>query len=411
MHYFWISLSAAALTFVVTTLCLSVRTRRKISYMLDALEDNETNFRFREDVFWNRKLNMTLNRIKTLYSRERELLHEQERYYGTMLDIVSTGILVSETSGNTVTYTNSAALRLLGLSSLSSLRQLKNIDSGLYGAFVSASEGKEAEVTFINDMSSRTMYLKPAIAVIGGHEMTIISFNDISRSMNDMEAESWTKLVRVLTHEIMNTVTPIYALSDALVRYADKYGHSGKIAGAGIPDLKASLETISSSAKGLIRFADTYRSLMHIPEPSRQVVWLRDIVNRVMKLTEHQISEAGAECVYSERSDDIMLYADEGQISQIMVNLIRNALQAGASKIDISAVITADETVVVDVANDGEPVPEEKREEIFIPFYTTKSSGSGIGLSLSRQMMRKHNGTLLLLSGTGSRTVFRMIFR
>ena len=224
MHYFWISLSAAALTFVVTTLCLSVRTRRKISYMLDALEDNETNFRFREDVFWNRKLNMTLNRIKTLYSRERELLHEQERYYGTMLDIVSTGILVSETSGNTVTYTNSAALRLLGLSSLSSLRQLKNIDSGLYGAFVSASEGKEAEVTFINDMSSRTMYLKPAIAVIGGHEMTIISFNDISRSMNDMEAESWTKLVRVLTHEIMNTVTPIYALSDALVRYADKYG-------------------------------------------------------------------------------------------------------------------------------------------------------------------------------------------
>ena len=217
------------------------------------------------------------------------------------------------------------------------------------------------------------------------------------------EQDSWTKLIRVLTHEIMNTVSPIASLSDAMAKSVDEHGHSEL-------DIKAGLETISDSSKNLIGFVQTYRQLSGVAKPIRKALDLQELMDSVISLNREFATASGATCTYRPEDPDLMIYADEGQIAQILINLIKNALQAGARNIDISARLGKNDEVIVRVANDGEPIPVSAQEQIFIPFYTTKKEGSGIGLSLSRQIMRNHNGSIELVKSTAQQTVFELRF-
>lgn len=272
---------------VVTALHVHEKDRKKLEYMLDAFEDDEFNFRFKE----NSKFNKTLNRVKWIVDRRRQ----------------------------------------------------------------------------------------------------------------QYEQESWTKLIRVLTHEIMNTVSPIASLSEAMSISMDNP--------ASEMDLKAGLETISSSSKDLIRFVQSYRELAGVAKPILKALMLNPLVGKVIELTREQCADAAAQCTYLPKTDDILIYADESQISRILINLIKNAIQAGARHIEITAEIDADEQTLIHVSNDGEPISPESQEQIFIPFFTTKQEGSGIGLSLSRQIMRAHNGTLDLTKSDEESTVFTLTFR
>ena len=218
------------------------------------------------------------------------------------------------------------------------------------------------------------------------------------------EQDSWTKLIRVLTHEIMNTVSPIASLSDALAKSMDENGHSEL-------DVKSGLDTISDSSKNLIKFVETYRQLSGVARPLRKAVDLQELMDQVISLNSEYAASCGATCVYRPEEPDLMIYADEGQISQILINLIKNALQAGAKHIDISARMGKEDDVIIQVANDGAPIPVSAQEQIFVPFYTTKKEGSGIGLSLARQIMRQHNGSIDLIQSDVNQTVFQLIFR
>ncbi|MCR5433906.1 MAG: HAMP domain-containing histidine kinase [Bacteroidaceae bacterium] len=218
------------------------------------------------------------------------------------------------------------------------------------------------------------------------------------------EQDSWTKLIRVLTHEIMNTVAPIASLSDALAKSLDENGHSEL-------DVKSGLETISDSSKNLIDFVQTYRQLSGVARPVRRAINLKELMEHVIALNSEYTSSHGAICTYETKESDLMIYADEGQISQILINLVKNALQAGAKHIRISARMGKDDEYIIEVANDGEPIPVNSQEQIFIPFFTTKQEGSGIGLSISRQIMRNHNGSIELLRSNASETVFELRFR
>ena len=218
------------------------------------------------------------------------------------------------------------------------------------------------------------------------------------------EQDSWTKLIRVLTHEIMNTVSPIASLSDAMAKSVDENGQSEL-------DIKAGLETISDSSKNLIEFVQTYRQLSGVAKPVRKALDLQELMDNVISLNSELAASYGAACTYRPEEPDLMIYADEGQISQILINLIKNALQAGAGHVDITARMGKDDDVIVRVANDGEPIPVSAQEQIFIPFFTTKKDGSGIGLSLSRQIMRNHNGIIELVGSDAKRTVFELRFR
>lgn len=167
----------------------------------------------------------------------------------------------------------------------------------------------------------------------------------------------------------------------------------------------------SNSGRSLIKFVETYRQLSGVARPLRKAVDLQELMDQVISLNSEYASSCGATCFYRPEELDLMIYADEGQISRILINLIKNALQAGAKHIDISARMGRDDEVIIQVANDGEPIPVSAQEQIFVLFYTTKKEGSGIGLSLARQIMGQHNGTIDLVRSDVNQTVFQLIFR
>lgn len=282
-------MAAIFLTAVVTAIYVRRKDRKKLQYMLDAFEDGEYNFRFKEDS----KFNITLNRIKWIVDRRRQ----------------------------------------------------------------------------------------------------------------QNEQESWTKLIRVLTHEIMNTVSPIASLSDALSHYVDVPQESRDV------DVKAGLETIASSSKDLIRFVESYRELAGVARPVKKALMVDELVSKVIELTSRQCLDAGVSCSYIAETEDVLIYADESQISRILINLIKNAIQAEARHISITSGIDSEEQTIISVSNDGIPISPASREQIFIPFFTTKRDGSGIGLSLSRQIMLAHNGRLDLVRSDSRCTRFTLLFR
>lgn len=282
-------MAAIFLTAVVTAIYVRRKDRKKLQYMLDAFEDGEYNFRFKEDS----KFNITLNRIKWIVDRRRQ----------------------------------------------------------------------------------------------------------------QNEQESWTKLIRVLTHEIMNTVSPIASLSDALSHYVDVPQESRDV------DVKAGLETIASSSKDLIRFVESYRELAGVARPVKKALMVDELVSKVIELTSQQCMDAGVSCSYIAETEDVLIYADESQISRILINLIKNAIQAEARHISITSGIDSEEQTMISVSNDGIPISPASREQIFIPFFTTKRDGSGIGLSLSRQIMLAHNGRLDLVRSDSQCTRFTLLFR
>ena len=399
IHIILLVAATAIASAAIATLTTSRKMRRKVSYMLDALEDKELNFRFDERRLRGRKFNRTLNRLRNIFDKERREIIEQEKYFGLMLDHVKTGVVVVEDSGR-VNYCNKTALELLGVATFGHIRQLRSVSDSLYEIFQSITDGVEERASYYNESGKMTIALTASAATIGKDHVRVIAFNDISNEIAENEQESWSKLIRVLTHEIMNTITPIASLSDTLLTFdgVDE-------------DIKNGLSTISESSKGLIKFVDSYRNLTRVAPPVKKAFYFRELAERVISLTREQAATNGAVCTFEEMSEDIILYADEGQITQILINLVKNAVQAEAKNIEITAEINLSEHIIINVTNDGLPISKESQDEIFVPFYTTKQEGTGIGLSLSRQIMRLHNGTLSLTRSDERETVFTLIFR
>ena len=212
------------------------------------------------------------------------------------------------------------------------------------------------------------------------------------------EEASQSKLFRVMTHEIMNTVAPIASLSDALSK-----GES--------QDVKEGLETISASSKDLIRFVESYRSITSMTPPVRKAVMVDELMERVMRLNKAKAAEQGVTLTYTAKAVDLLIFADEGQMMLVFNNLIKNAIQAGANSIRITADLNAEDQTIIRVTNNGKPIPLRQIDEIFVPFYTTKPNGTGIGLSLSRQIMIKHHGDLRLEQSDENMTIFALVFK
>ena len=395
----FIVLGAILISSAITSFVTSRRMRAKVTYMLDALEDKELNFRFDERRLRGRRFNRTLNRLRNIFDKERHEIIEQEKYFGLMLDHVKTGIAVIEKDGR-VTYCNKTALSLLGIATFGHIRQLRSVSDSLYASFRTIADGNEERASYYNESGKMTISLTASQATIGKDTVRIIAFNDISNEIAENEQQSWSKLIRVLTHEIMNTITPIASLSDTLMTFdgADD-------------DIRNGLSTISESSKGLIKFVDSYRNLTRVAPPVKKAFYFKELAERVINLTREQTIMSGAICTYVEKSEDVLLYADEGQITQILINLVKNAVQAEAKNIEITAEINLSEQIIINVTNDGNPISKESQEEIFVPFFTTKQEGTGIGLSLSRQIMRLHNGSLSLTKSDDHSTVFTLIFR
>ena len=395
----WIALGGvviAALTYIVTRAATRRKIISKIDFMSDALDSGETAFRYSESRWRNRRLNKSLNRLRSIFEAEKADIRERERYFGTMLDHVQSGVIVID--GEKIDYSNTVAKGFLGMAEISSLRQIGRISPDLANAFREASE-MESRASFISERGTVQFSISACTARLHGKEVSIVTFNDITREMENNESESWTRLIRVLTHEIMNTVTPVASLSSALSQNLDSYSAE---------DIRSALGTIASSSEGLISFVQSYRSLTHISAPVRKAFYLKDLVNDSVNIA--KANWPSVNVLYRELSSDVILYADYGQMSQVLNNLIKNAVQAGAGNVSITASIDKREQTVIDIANDGEPISASGQEQLFVPFYTTKgSSGTGVGLSLCRQIVRLNGGTIKLSSSTPGATVFTIV--
>ena len=304
-----IALGSAAAGALLSGMYLSRKMRRKVAYMLDALEDRETNFRFDEGKFFFRNYYRTLNRVRYIFEREKEEVKEREHYYGQILERVRTAVVVvdlSEKKDGCVLYCNATALNLLGLATFSHVRQLGMISEDLCQIFGQKVDGKEQRCAFYNERGKITVSLQMVETHLQDKKVKIVMFNDVTDEVARHEEMSWNKLIRVLTHEIMNTVTPIASLSRALSEDLA----SSTMSTVDLEELKMGLDTISKSSDGLIKFVNNYRTLTRISTPQKSAFFVRDLIDQVKHLTALQVNEANAVLTYIEKSEDILLYAD-----------------------------------------------------------------------------------------------------
>lgn len=381
------------------------RNIKKVTFLFDAIDNGDFSFNFpTEKGFKEDKiLHKSLNRIKLFLQHTREEQMDREKYYEQILNAVDTGILVVDDHDNILQH-NQAALRLLDTDVLTHMNQVK---------------GK---------LKDEHLAKHETQAMLKDKHVRIIALSDVSHELSNQEVDSWIKLIRVLTHEIMNTITPVTSLSETLLTRVteDK-------------DLKQGLETIHKTGTELLAFVNNYRRFTHVPQPQPALFYVEPFLERMAMLCNHEVE-------ISVSPKDLLVYADESLLSHVVTNLLKNAveafngqeklsaernkqdgneqgrnkqecrsadLQSAASKkafIRLKAYANAQESIIIDVSNNAGLIPEEVASHIFIPFFTTKPEGSGIGLSLSRQIMRVSGGSLSLLQDKAQGiTTFRII--
>ena len=385
------------------------RHTRRVLFLLDAIENNDNTLHFAEggDYDDDRLVNRALNRVAHILYNVKAETAQREKYYELILDCIGTGVLVLNDNG-AVYQKNGEALRLLGLDILTHVSQLNRVDARLARTIASCRPGDRLQAAFSNERATVNLSVRVSDITVHNEHLRILALNDINSELDEKEIDSWVRLTRVLTHEIMNAVTPITSLSDTLLALVPE--------AATHEELRNGLQTISNTGKGLLAFVESYRRFTRIPTPEPSLFYVKDFIERMVELARHQYPDAGIRFETDITPDDLILHADENLIAQVVTNLLKNAVQAITSRTDsrdegrigIRAYCDEAETLFIEISNNGPAIPPDIAEHIFIPFFTTKEKGSGIGLSISRQIMRVSGGSLTLLPG--GETTFVMQF-
>ena len=366
------------------------RNIKKVRFLFDAIDNGDFSFYFptekrnKEDNI----LHQSLNRIKFFLQHTREEQMEREKYYEQILNAVDTGIMVVDSHDNILQH-NQAALRLLDTDVLTHMNQVK---------------GK---------LKDEHLAKHETQAMLKDKHVRIIALSDVSHELSNQEVDSWIKLIRVLTHEIMNTITPVTSLSETLLKELNSEElYTAKSSSAEQAKLKQGLETIHKTGTELLAFVNNYRRFTHVPQPHPALFYVEPFLERMAMLCNHEVE-------IEVTPKDLLAYADESLISHVVTNLLKNAVEAfnglqsepkTKASIRLHAYTNEQEAIIIDVSNNAGLIPDDVASHIFIPFFTTKPEGSGIGLSLSRQIMRVSGGSLSLHQDKAQGiTMFRIV--
>ena len=366
------------------------RNIKKVRFLFDAIDNGDFSFNFptekrnKEDNI----LHQSLNRIKFFLQHTREEQMEREKYYEQILNAVDTGIMVVDSHDNILQH-NQAALRLLDTDVLTHMNQVK---------------GK---------LKDEHLAKHETQAMLKDKHVRIIALSDVSHELSNQEVDSWIKLIRVLTHEIMNTITPVTSLSETLLKELNnEKQNAAEPQPAEQAKLKQGLETIHKTGTELLAFVNNYRRFTHVPQPQPALFYVEPFLERMAMLCNHEVE-------IEVTPKDLLAYADESLISHVVTNLLKNAVEAfnglqseptTKASIRLHAYTNEQEAVIIDVSNNAGLIPDDIASHIFIPFFTTKPEGSGIGLSLSRQIMRLSGGSLSLHQDKAQGiTMFRIV--
>ena len=394
-------------------------TNRNIRFFFDSVVDDDTNLLFPVDNKSGivRELHQSMNNFNRQLQNLKFSIRKQEHYFSRILEHLATGIITYNDKGF-IHHANSAAKRLLSTEVLTHLRQIERVDSRLYSTIMNLKPQERKLVPINTSQGEVQLLLKSTLSGIKEDELTILSIQDIKHELDEKEVDSWMRLIRVLMHEIMNSITPITSLSESLTRIfmkGDKPLHAEEVTDKTVSTVLQGLNVIVEQGKSLSAFVESYRKLTRIPRPDLKLFRVSDLLARVKILSE-SLDKGPGTVIYFENFDpDLEIYADENLISLALINLIKNAIEANENnpqgRIRVISRRGYNINPEVCVCDNGPGISEAYLEEIFIPFFTTREKGSGIGLSISKQIMGAHGGSLKVVSSPGKETIFCMSFQ
>lgn len=386
---------------------------QNVLFLLNALDNGDYSFHFSETKLSQREneLNLMLNRIKDILTNARKEVIENEKFLSLIVESVSTGIVIVDEKAHVRTV-NHAALELLGLPVFTHLNQLSMVNESFPLVFRDIKSEDQLQITVPNEREVVQISMRATEIRLKNGLVKVITLNNIGSELETKEMESWVRLIRVMTHEIMNSIAPITSLSETLIGLHSLPTEDEEQQKQLRNNTIEAFETIHSTAKGLTSFVESYRKFTSVPKPEITAVPIRPLIEKVIRLEDHIISEHSLQ-VGVEAHDDVMfINADEKLLFQVLVNLVKNALEAmpeKGGKLVIQYGKQQPDKVYIEVCNNGKPIQADVLPNIFIPFFTTKENGSGIGLSVSRYIMRLHGGKLTHTFTAEGWTVFKVI--
>jgi nitrogen fixation/metabolism regulation signal transduction histidine kinase len=415
---FSIICSATIIILTVSLISYLNRTNRNIRFFFDSVRNDDSNLTFPVDNKRGslRQLYLSMNNVNQQIQQLKIENVQQEQYFKKILEHLATGIITYNDKGF-INHANSAAKRLLSLDVLTHLQQIERIDKKLF-LILKDLKPFERHLVAVNTKQGETqLSLKSTSFGSDDNKLIILSIQDIKHELDEKEVDSWMRLIRVLMHEIMNSITPITSLSESLssiYRSGDKLIVPEEVTEKIIATTLQGLNVIKKQGKGLMEFVESYRKLTRMPKPEIKSFKVSDLYSRVKVLTDSLEKGKNTEIYFHSENSDLEIYADENLISLVLINLIKNAVEANEKtpncKININAGFDPNHKPEICVSDNGPGISKENLEEIFIPFFTTREKGSGIGLSVSKQIMGAHGGTLKVRSIPDKETVFCLGF-
>ena len=372
----------------------------RISFIIRAVKNDDYSFRFTENPnrTENVLVNSALNEIKDVMDEKKRLIREDEKNFELIMECANIGIMLLMENG-TVVHVNSKALGIFSLQMISHISFLKSQSEELVNVLQDIKPSEQHVVRYNTEIAEVNLVLSCASINYKGKNLRVVTIGDIAKELDNQEVKVWENLTRILTHEIMNSLAPITSISNTLI---DNIDDSEKI-GEG-------LEVIHSTSERLMNFVNSFRQVTRVPMPQKSPFYLKEIIDNVISLVDFQNIKLEVDI----NPIDIMLYADKSQMSQVLLNILKNAIESCDSdnklyNIEIKAFIDNEERIHIELSNNAGKISDEIAENIFTPFFTTKRDGSGIGLAVSRQIIRLHGGTLLLSKNTEEKVAFTIV--
>lgn len=421
-YFLTILLVAAGLIYQVFTLIIYVeRTNTLLTNFLESLRYSDFSRTFEIKGLGRSfdRLNEAFNNVVTDFRQVREEREQSYFYLRTVIEHIGIG-LISFRKDGTVELINNATKKLFQVNSLSNLNELNNHSPELVEKLMQISNGD----SILLKLREKDEILQLAIYAtefkVADKNIRLVTIKNIQNELEENEMESWQRLIRVLTHEIMNSITPIASLTQTLEflikdvksRYDNIFSDDGEA--EVVEEVEMALKTIHKRSTGLLHFVESYRNLTRIPNPNYSIFPVNKLLDTISSLMKEEMSRHDIRCTLSVEPPNLEISADEHLIEQVLINLVRNAMQAlektENKRIDLKAFLNSRGHVNIQVSDNGQGILPEVLDKIFVPFFTTKPKGSGIGLSLSRQILRLHGGTLTVHSEPDVETVFSLKF-
>lgn len=393
-----------------------VRTNREVLFFFKALENDDTSLNYSSS-HRNRLINelhQYLNKLNTSF-REMKVSQElREQYFSRILENLSSGLMVISKTGH-INHINNEALRLFNVPHLTHMKALAEVDQNLYSTVKGLKSSSKMEQSLPDSVTGikKVLGLQCIEINLKGEDVRIVTIQDLSVEMERKEIDDWIRLIRIMSHEIMNSLAPITSISNTLKEVWAEDMRDQNHADPAILQTVKGLDAIAEQSEGLTTFFESYRVLSRIPDPVMSNFLVCSMFEKLETLSVHNEENAGIDINFMCSDPKLQLQADEQMITQVMLNLIKNAAQALESAkepaIYVQANLDRKGGVVLKVTDNGPGIPIHIVDEIFLPFFTTRKKGTGVGLSYSRQVMSMNNGTIDLDSAPG-RTEFRLLF-